>query len=73
MSSFPSNVKIDLVASTKSFEIIFQRVKEYVDAMVEVMKTWWPVVSGAQRAEAQRVHRMYRRRQLARRRRNRRR
>jgi hypothetical protein len=65
--------EVSLKRFAENFNTVSGILGEWAHEMSKVFQKWFPVVSEAQRAEAKRVHSMYRRKQKARRRRNRRR
>jgi exosome complex RNA-binding protein Rrp4 len=77
MSTLPENVKIDIVAVNKMWVDLSKVINRYFEgvskAMREFTNVWFPVISEAHRVESRRIHSLYRRRQKAKKRRNRRR
>lgn len=57
----------------EALQLAGRRLKVFFDQLTAAMNVWFPYVSEWQRWEARRVHRLYRRKQLARRKRNRKR
>lgn len=72
MSTIPPQIKIDIAAVNKAWGEMVRRVGEYFSNIREAMSNWLPAVSAAHEYEIKRMHKMYRRKQKARTRLNRR-